>query len=146
MTRLDDLVIKCDALLKRLIKTQSEVRGFDPDTVTPNELELTSLELTNIKTKADAFFEEMFGLCTSAEFQTKHDPNFDTIFTSIRTLSLKVLDLKDAKKVATNRQTGFKLERVKLPQFGGNFCDWQEFHDLFKSAVHENQALSSSEK
>ena len=68
----------------------------------------------------------------------------------IKTLQLKVLDLlncvKEKKPVASASSSSFKLERIKLPTFSGNFAEWQSFHDLFLASVHNNKNLSETEK
>lgn len=42
--------------------------------------------------------------------------------------------------------TEVKLPRLNLPTFNGDYQEWQSFHDMFKTTVHENQSLSSVQK
>lgn len=47
---------------------------------------------------------------------------------------------------ANNLAADFKLPRLALPTFSGKAREWQSFHDLFKSTVHENVSLSPAQK
>ncbi|KAJ0169299.1 hypothetical protein K1T71_015183 [Dendrolimus kikuchii] len=40
----------------------------------------------------------------------------------------------------------FKLPRIQLPNFGGNYAEWQTYYDMFMSMIHENVSLSAVQK
>lgn len=39
-----------------------------------------------------------------------------------------------------------KLPRIDIPKFSGNYSEWQNFHDLFKSLIVSNNNLQDSQK
>lgn len=39
-----------------------------------------------------------------------------------------------------------KLPQIQLPTFGGNYEEWQSFHDMFNSLIHKNTSLSQVQK
>ncbi|KAJ0169447.1 hypothetical protein K1T71_015034 [Dendrolimus kikuchii] len=40
----------------------------------------------------------------------------------------------------------FKLPRIQLPNFSGNYAEWQTYYDMFMSMIHENVSLSAVQK
>ncbi|XP_055708973.1 uncharacterized protein LOC129805225 [Phlebotomus papatasi] len=43
-------------------------------------------------------------------------------------------------------ESSAKLEPIKIPSFGGSYCDWQSFKNLFLSSVDKNPRLTKSQK
>lgn len=44
------------------------------------------------------------------------------------------------------KQCNAKLPKLNIPTFTGNLKDWHTFNDLYKSLIHTNDSLTSSEK
>ncbi|XP_055686169.1 uncharacterized protein LOC129791560 [Lutzomyia longipalpis] len=39
-----------------------------------------------------------------------------------------------------------EVERIKLPQFSGDYLEWKSFHDVYVSVVHSNRKFSNIQK
>ncbi|XP_061720311.1 uncharacterized protein LOC133527370 [Cydia pomonella] len=47
---------------------------------------------------------------------------------------------------STSNVTQARLPKINLPNFSGNVKLWSEFYDMFNSLIHENKALSDTER
>lgn len=114
------------------------------------EYNIDSDRLEKSAERADELFEQTYEACADGDaFSADHEADFDTITGCIKTLQIKVMDMLTRLKEKTPASTPsptFKLERIRLPQFNGNFADWQSFRDLFIASVHKNKTLSGAEK
>ncbi|KAL0871839.1 hypothetical protein ABMA27_004314 [Loxostege sticticalis] len=46
----------------------------------------------------------------------------------------------------SNHASHFKLPAINIPTFSGDYNDWNSFHDLFVSLIHQNHSLSDVQK
>ncbi|XP_037912069.1 uncharacterized protein LOC119652200 [Hermetia illucens] len=47
---------------------------------------------------------------------------------------------------SSSRGSRCRLERIKIPSYGGDYTQWAAFHDLFKVMVHDNNKLNGVQK
>ena len=140
---------------------------------TPQEIVIKEEKLNQLK--MITMDEKVTSACVShkdaKKVMDKHQKELDDCEEKLEKCQLVILELQEKKEESKSKHKpptptdpqppptptdpqlppapkvhAFKLEKIKLPVFGGDFGEWQEFHDLFLSAVHNNPHLSGSEK
>jgi hypothetical protein len=145
---IDDLKKERESLSKKVVKLQAVIVAYDVKTVEPILLDLDLTSLLEYRQCAESLHDQTFKATTSRLFETDHEGDFDTILGCIKTLQLKVMTMsRDIKeKNSAHISPSFKLSRISLPKFSGNFAEWKSFHDLFSASVDKNPSLSGAEK
>lgn len=107
---------------------------------------MVSNDVTEVKRKTNDLYERTTTVCTDDDLSA-HELVFDTLFGSIRTMEIGLMDVKDhLDKSQSHVSSAFKLERIKLPKFSVEMSEWQSFCDHFESSNHKNTTLSGTEK
>lgn len=58
----------------------------------------------------------------------------------------QVSKTKNDETKAKASSSDIKLPHISIPVFGGNYTDWQSFHDLFMALIHKNESLEDVQK
>ncbi|XP_022802638.1 uncharacterized protein LOC111340115 [Stylophora pistillata] len=56
------------------------------------------------------------------------------------------LNLSQSNQSSQQKVVRAKLPKLEVKKFNGKLCKWQEFWDLFESAIHQNDGLSNIDK
>ncbi|GFQ98582.1 uncharacterized protein TNCT_68331 [Trichonephila clavata] len=89
------------------------------------------------ESELEEFEERYFNL--SAKFNDKLD--------ELNVLNLSGTQNSVASSITSNSNvSNFRLPKLSIPQFSGNFKDWINFKDLFVSTVHSQISLPNIEK
>ncbi|CAK9816618.1 hypothetical protein ANTQUA_LOCUS9032 [Anthophora quadrimaculata] len=86
------------------------------------DLEIPALELR--KHRLEEYFEKFSTLQTQIE-EIDNSPQ-------------TVNDIAPSPSLASSHTT---IPKIHIKQFNGNFLDWQDFYDTFRSVVHENESI-----
>lgn len=100
--------------------------------------EINSLSATESAGKELDEFESLyFTEITRAHELLNNHTNVPTNMLSVQSSSHG-----DIRSVQDNEQNNIRLPKIELSTFNGAFDKWLEFHDSFKSMVHNNQKLA----
>ncbi|GFQ72210.1 uncharacterized protein TNCT_380561, partial [Trichonephila clavata] len=101
------------------------------------EFERLDSTLSLEESELEEFEERYFNL--SAKFNDKLD--------ELNVLNLSGTQNSVASSITSNSNvSNFRLPKLSIPQFSGNFKDWINFKDLFVSTVHSQISLPNIEK
>ncbi|GFR10589.1 fatty acyl-CoA reductase wat [Trichonephila clavata] len=101
------------------------------------EFERLDSTLSLEESELEKFEERYFNL--SAKFNDKLD--------ELNVLNLSGTQNSVASSITSNSNiSNFRLPKLSIPQFSGNFKDWVNFKDLFVSTVHSLISLPNIEK
>ncbi|CAK9806349.1 hypothetical protein ANTPLA_LOCUS4849 [Anthophora plagiata] len=150
VTELSSLVRQRTSIKAQVTRLLNAVRQA-PD------LEIPALELR--KHRLEEYFEKFSTLQTETE-EIDNSPqimeaqqNFETIYYEcsdlIGSLHYRLLNRTASHTTAANNVTPSSalasshtiIPKIHIKQFNGNFLDWQDFYDTFRSVVHENESI-----
>ena len=134
---------------QRILHLQPEVITWEAATVSPHIVELRIAELTQIDYKLHQLHDDAANLCSTPADFIPHDTEFQTLFSALDKVRADVMKIAAEQKIlnqAKSSPAAFKLEKVQLPKFSGDFTQWQSFRDLFRTSVHKHPTLSGAEK
>ncbi|GFS89960.1 uncharacterized protein TNCV_506901 [Trichonephila clavipes] len=112
-----------------------------------NKLEKLELTYTEFD-KADAALPiESFEM---EEFETKYYETKAKLQNILENLSVRTYVYNDNSDVFENvsnmKSSNFKLPKINIERFSGDYKDWPLFKDLYVSLVHDNMCLSNIQK
>jgi len=140
----DRLIIRLKRIQQALVRVQAEVVSWD------GRQGLGTVKVASDEAKAlKKRFEEVqdeFDLLATSDEAIEHEPTFTTIVTALTNVLVGIEEVNETRLQAKDKDHTFKLDKIKLPSFSGEFSEWQEFHDLFLSAVHNNTTLTGAAK
>ncbi|GFY72965.1 uncharacterized protein TNIN_72991 [Trichonephila inaurata madagascariensis] len=122
----------------------------DDQTFDKNDIrnKLEKLELTYTEfNKADATLP--IESSEMEEFETKYYETKAKLQNILENLSVRtnVYDNSDIfENVSNMKSSNFKLPKINIEHFSGNYKDWPSFKDLYVSLVHDNMCLSNIQK
>jgi hypothetical protein len=146
---LAELKTKRKTLLKKVIRLQTLINDYTAENVDLGMLEIDSESLAKFQKTGEDLFESTYELSANdEEFTRDHEGDFDAIQGCIKTLQIKIMGfIRNIKEQNTaGLSPSFRLDRIPLPKFTGDFSEWQSFRDLFIASVHNNPTLSGAEK
>jgi len=138
------LLIKLTRAQRDLVRIQAEVVAWD-GTESNGTVEVASERVKEIKEKVEDI-RDQFDQWATEEEAINNEPTFATIIQSVHHLTIAIRDVSLNRTRNKTMDQSFKLEKIKTPTFSGEFSDWQEFHDLFLAAVHNNATLTGAAK
>jgi len=128
---------------------------------TPPEVIVKEVKLTRLRDQF-VFAEQQIISASASHKDSKkvvkhHQKELKALEEKLDKCALAILNVRERMETASSKHDksksqenskahAFKLEKIKLPVFDGDFSEWQGFHDLFHSAVHNNASLSGAEK
>ncbi|GFW88341.1 integrase catalytic domain-containing protein [Trichonephila clavipes] len=84
------------------------------------------------------------------EFETKYYETKDKLQNILENLSVRTYVYNDNSDVFENvsnmKSSNFKLPKINIERFSGDYKDWPAFKDLYVSLVHDNMCLSNIKK
>ncbi|GFV23376.1 uncharacterized protein TNCV_4780891 [Trichonephila clavipes] len=123
----------------------------DDQTFETNDIrnKLEKLELTYTEfDKADAALP--IESSEMEEFETKYYETKAKLQNILENLSVRTYVYNDNSDVFENvsnmKSSNFKLPKINIERFSGNYKDWPSFKDLYVSLVHDNMCLSNIQK
>ncbi|GFW85020.1 uncharacterized protein TNCV_1612691 [Trichonephila clavipes] len=84
------------------------------------------------------------------EFETKYYETKAKLQNILENLSVRTYAYNDNSDVFENvsnmKSSNFKLPKINIERFSGDYKDWPSFKDLYVSLVHDNMCLSNIQK
>ncbi|GFT51539.1 integrase catalytic domain-containing protein [Trichonephila clavipes] len=84
------------------------------------------------------------------EFETKYYETKAKLQNILENLSVRTYVYNDNSDVFENvsnmKSSNFKLPKINIERFSGDYKDWPSFKDLYVSLVHDNKCLSNIQK
>ncbi|GFW52531.1 uncharacterized protein TNCV_404591 [Trichonephila clavipes] len=112
-----------------------------------NKLEKLELTYTEFD-KADAALP--IESSEMEEFETKYYETKAKLQNILENLSVRTYVYNDNSDVFENvsnmKSSNFKLPKINIERFSGDYKDWPSFKDLYVSLVHDNMCLSNIQK
>lgn len=91
--------------------------------------------------KIEALGTEEANANDHAEFENKY---FKLVSTAQTLLIKKQSDIP--RVTSTPIECNVKLPQINIPTFSGNYCNWLDFRDAFRSLIQENQQLNDVQR
>lgn len=119
------------------------------------ELEVYEKKCANFNKECADIFEKVFETCEENDLekyiteQQSIQENIDKLWVSVKR---KTAELKPVSQISVSAKTEgtvsetIRLPKLNLPSFSGNLHEWLSFRDIFRSSIHNNSALSASQK
>ena len=129
---------------------QSRINNVKGASTTVSDYEVATDEAKELKSKLTSLYEQYFQTELQEADQKELAGTFDTCFAAITKLLVYCVEVvrkhshRDASTSSTS--SSFKLQKTTLPTFDGLFNQWQNFHDLFESAVVSYINISDPER
>jgi len=143
MSTVDAIIIKLKRVQRDIVRTQAAVAFWDGNQ-SNGEVKTVADQVKAYQKKVEDL-RDSFDEKANADQISAHDPTFDTICQSLSHLTTAVNDVS-LLRIQTKPIETFKFEKLKLPTFSGDLSEWQQFADLFKSAIHNNGSMSGAVK
>ncbi|GFU38667.1 uncharacterized protein TNCV_434631 [Trichonephila clavipes] len=138
---------RAKAALTRIINfIDKNDQTFDKNDIR-NKLEKLELTYTEFD-KADAALP--IGSSEMEEFETKYYETKAKLQNILENLSVRTYAYNDNSDVFENvsnmKSSNFKLPKINIERFSGDYKNWPSFKDLYVSLVHDNMCLSNIQK
>ncbi|GFU81635.1 uncharacterized protein TNCV_4927661 [Trichonephila clavipes] len=134
------------ALTRTINSIDKNDQTFDKNDIR-NKLEKLELTYTEFD-KADAALP--IESSEMEEFETKYYETKAKLQNILENLSVRTYVYNDNSDVFENvsnmKSSNFKLPKINIERFSGDYKDWPSFKDLYVSLVHDNMCLSNIQK
>lgn len=140
---------------EKLIKNESNYKKTPKERLTKNYVGIRCENLEKIWEEFKGDHIKIVALLPKAErsslayFKSDVYSEFEEVYTRLKTkmkddMSRLTPTYPNPDQQMSNCEV--KLPRIQLPNFKGNYEEWQTFYDMFLSLIHNNGALSAVQK
>ncbi|XP_049879678.1 uncharacterized protein LOC126376395 [Pectinophora gossypiella] len=164
MVEIEALIRKQEDLLERVKKAYANYKKSPKDRITVTYIETRTETLQKLW---ESFVEDHNEIASSIEKSEREEFEYfaEDVYTTFEEVYMEYkTKLKDDSRVcmlsaqpsastsvstiqnATTQSCEVKLPQIHLPKFSGGYEEWETFHDMFRSLIHNNANLSAVQK